>query len=359
MSTPVRVRRSVPKTTPQKPAKAPPSTQFDLKSLLRTLQAVRDGDFSVRLPSDYEGIEGKVAEILNEIIAANQRLAREMSRAGQLVGKEGKTRHRMTIDRRAGAWGEMEGSFNTLIDDLLWPTTEVTRTIAAVAKGDLSQTVRLEVDGRPLKGEFLRSATIVNTMIEQMGLFTSEVTRVAREVGTEGKLGGQAQVPGAAGTWKDLTDNVNSMAGNLTGQVRNIAEVTTAIASGDLSKKITVDVRGEILQLKEAINTMVDQLRSFASEVTRVAREVGTEGKLGGQAVVPGVAGTWKDLTDSVNSMAGNLTGQVRNIAEVTTAVASGDLSRKITVDVNGEILELKEHHQHDGRSAQRASPRK
>ncbi|WP_415922980.1 HAMP domain-containing protein [Steroidobacter sp.] len=249
----------------------------------------------------------------------------------------------MAIDRRSGAWGDMEGAFNTLIDDLLWPTAEVTRTITAVAKGDLSQTVRLEVDGRPLKGEFLRSATIVNTMIEQMGLFTSEVTRVAREVGTEGKLGGQASVPGAAGTWKDLTDNVNSMAGNLTGQVRNIAEVATAIASGDLSRKITVNVRGEIQQLKEAINTMVDQLRSFASEVTRVAREVGSEGKLGGQAVVPGVAGTWKDLTDSVNSMAANLTGQVRNIAEVTTAVARGDLSRKITVDVKGEILQLKE----------------
>ena len=198
------------------------------------------------------------------------------------------------------------------------------------------------MDGRPLQGEFLRSATIVNTMIEQMSAFTSEVTRVAREVGTEGKLGGQAVVPGVVGTWKDLTDNVNSMAGNLTGQVRNIAEVTTAIASGDLSRKITVDVRGEILQLKEAINTMVDQLRSFASEVTRVAREVGTEGKLGGQAIVPGVAGTWKDLTDSVNAMASNLTGQVRNIAEVTTAVARGDLSRKITVDVKGEILELK-----------------
>ena len=233
---------------------------------------------------------------------------------------------------------------NTLVDDLLRPTTEVTRAIAAVAKGNLTQTVQLDVDGRPLEGEFLRSATIVNTMIQQLGVFTSEVTRVAREVGTDGKLGGQAQVPGVAGTWKDLTDSVNSMASNLTGQVRNIAEVATAVASGDLSRKITVDVRGEILQLKEAINTMVDQLRSFASEVTRVAREVGTDGKLGGQAVVPGVAVTWKDLTDSVNAMAGNLTAQVRNIAEVTTAaVARGDLSRKITVDVKGEILELKD----------------
>ena len=237
----------------------------------------------------------------------------------------------------------MEVSVNTLIDDLLWPTAEVTRSIAAVAKGDLSQTMRLEVDGRPLEGEFLRSATIVNTMIEQMSVFTSEVTRVAREVGTEGKLGGQAQVKGVSGVWKDLTDNVNSMATNLTGQVRNISEVTIAVANGDLSRKITVDVRGEILQLKEAINTMVDQLRSFASEVTRVAREVGTDGKLGGQAIVPGVAGTWKDLTDSVNAMATNLTSQVRNIAEVTTAVARGDLSRKITVDVRGEILQLKE----------------
>ena len=202
--------------------------------------------------------------------------------------------------------------------------------------------MRLDVDGRPLKGEFLRSATIVNTMIKQLSVFTSEVTRVAREVGTDGKLGGQAQVSEVTGVWKDLTESVNSMASNLTAQVRNISEVTIAVASGDLSKKITVDVRGEILQLKEAINTMVDQLRSFAAEVTRVAREVGTEGRLGGQAVVPGVAGTWKDLTDNVNLLAANLTTQVRNIAEVTTAVARGDLSRKITVDVKGEILELK-----------------
>ncbi|MBV8854311.1 MAG: HAMP domain-containing protein, partial [Sinobacteraceae bacterium] len=322
---------------------APPDTPaVDLRKLLRALQAVRDGDFSVRLPSDQTGLAGKVADTFNEIISSNQRLAQELERAGQIVGKDGKTRHRMASERRSGAWGAMEDSVNTLIDDLLWPTTEVTRTISAVAKGDLQQTMSLEVDGRALRGEFLRSATIVNTMIEQMSAFTSEVTRVAREVGTEGKLGGQAAVPGVAGTWKDLTDSVNSMASNLTGQVRNISEVTIAVANGDLSRKITVDVRGEILQLKEAINTMVDQLRSFASEVTRVAREVGTEGKLGGQAIVPGVAGTWKDLTDSVNAMATNLTGQVRNIAEVTTAVARGDLSRKITVDVKGEILELK-----------------
>src|SRR3979490_111080 len=223
------------------------------------------------------------------------------------------------------------------------PPGEGPRAVAAVAQGDLLQTVRLDVDGRPLKGRFLRSATIVNTMIKQLGVFTSEVTRVAREVGSDGKLGGQAQVREVTGVWKDLTESVNSMANNLTAQVRNIADVTIAVANGDLSKKITVDVRGEILLLKEAINTMVDQLRAFASEVTRVAREVGTDGRLGGQAVVPGVAGTWKDLTDSVNAMCGNLTDQVRNIAQVTTAVARGDLSRKITVDVRGEILELKD----------------
>jgi HAMP domain-containing protein/CheY-like chemotaxis protein/signal transduction histidine kinase len=314
----------------------------DLSVILASLRAMRDGDFSARLPGHWTGLAGKVADTFNDIAATNQQMARELKRVGQVVGKEGRTRERVRFHQSKAAWGEIEVSVNTLVDDLLRPTTEVTRAIAAVAKGNLTQTVQLDVDGRPLEGEFLRSATIVNTMIQQLGVFTAEVTRVAREVGTDGKLGGQAQVPGVAGTWKDLTDSVNSMASNLTGQVRNIAEVATAVASGDLSRKITVDVRGEILQLKEAINTMVDQLRSFASEVTRVAREVGSEGRLGGQAVVPGVAGTWKDLTDSVNAMAGNLTAQVRNIAEVTTAVARGDLSRKITVDVKGEILELK-----------------
>ncbi len=315
----------------------------DLALILASLQTMRDGDFSVRLPVAWVGLQGKIADTFNDIVAANEQMSRELNRVGQAVGKEGKTRERTRFQQSRGSWGSMEASVNNLIEDLLRPTTEVTRAIAAVAQGNLAQTVRLDVGGRPLEGEFLRSANIVNTMIQQLGVFTAEVTRVAREVGTDGKLGGQAQVPGVAGTWKDLTDSVNSMASNLTGQVRNIAEVATAVASGDLSRKITVDVRGEILQLKEAINTMVDQLRSFASEVTRVAREVGTDGKLGGQAVVPGVAGTWKDLTDSVNAMAGNLTAQVRNIAEVTTAVARGDLSRKITVDVKGEILELKD----------------
>jgi HAMP domain-containing protein/CheY-like chemotaxis protein len=313
------------------------------QELLLALQAMRSGDFSVRMSGDYLGIDGKIADTFNEIIAANQRMAQQLELVGQVVGREGKTRQRVKFGLASGSWADMEGSVNILIDDLLWPTREVTRAVAAVAQGDLLQTVKLDVDGRPLRGEFLQSATIVNTMIKQLGVFTSEVTRVAREVGTEGKLGGQAQVPEVTGVWKDLTESVNSMANNLTNQVRNIAEVTIAVANGDLSKKITVDVRGEILQLKEAINTMVDQLRSFASEVTRVAREVGTDGKLGGQAIVPGVAGTWKDLTDSVNAMCGNLTAQVRNIANVTTAVARGDLSRKITVDVRGEILELKD----------------
>ncbi len=310
--------------------------------ILQALQAVRGGDFSARLPAEWDGVLGKVSDIFNQIVNANQQMAAQLERVGAVVGKQGRTRQRINLALTTGAWADMEESVNALIDDLLWPTTEVTRTIEAVARGDLLQPMRLDVDGRPLQGEFLRSATIVNTMIKQLSVFTSEVTRVAREVGTDGKLGGQAQVREVMGVWKDLTESVNSMASNLTGQVRNISEVTIAVANGDLSKKITVDVRGEILQLKEAINTMVDQLRSFAAEVTRVAREVGTEGRLGGQAVVPGVGGTWKDLTDNVNLLAANLTTQVRNIAEVTTAVARGDLSRKITVDVKGEILELK-----------------
>ena len=336
--------RPASKTPSDIPAE-PAAAQGDafLQQLLQSLHAMRMGDFTARLGTDQSGIRGRIADAFNDIITANARMAQQLEEVGEVVGREGKTSKRVKYGLQHGSWGEMESSVNTLIDDLLWPTTAVTRAIAAVAKGDLLQTVQLEVDGRPLKGEFLRSANIVNTMIKQLSVFTSEVTRVAREVGTDGKLGGQAQVSEVTGVWKDLTESVNSMANNLTAQVRNISDVTIAVANGDLSKKITVDVRGEILQLKEAINTMVDQLRSFASEVTRVAREVGTEGKLGGQALVPGVAGTWKDLTDSVNAMCGNLTDQVRNIAQVTTAVARGDLSRKITVDVRGEILELKD----------------
>ncbi|HXM44864.1 MAG TPA: HAMP domain-containing protein, partial [Bryobacteraceae bacterium] len=315
---------------------------LDTSTLLKTLIAFKDGDFSVRLPVNLDGVAGKIADTLNDIFKLNERMASEFARISRAVGKEGKISQRASLGSAFGGWAECLDSVNGLIGDLVQPSTEVARVIGAVAKGDLSQTMALEVDGRSLKGEFLHTARVVNTMVAQLNSFASEVTRVAREVGTEGKLGGQAVVQGVGGVWKDLTDNVNSMAGNLTAQVRNIAEVTTAVANGDLSRKITVDVKGEILELKNTINTMVDQLNAFASEVTRVAREVGTEGELGGQAEVKGVGGVWKDLTDSVNSMAGNLTAQVRNIAEVTTAVANGDLSRKITVDVRGEILELK-----------------
>ena len=237
----------------------------------------------------------------------------------------------------AGTWKDLTDNVNAMASNLTGQVRNIAEVTTAVANGDLSKKITVDV-----RGEILELKNTINTMVDQLNAFASEVTRVAREVGTEGKLGGQAQVKGVAGTWKDLTDNVNFMASNLTSQVRNIAEVTTAVANGDLSKKITVDVRGEILELKNTINTMVDQLNGFASEVTRVAREVGTEGKLGGQAQVRGVGGTWKDLTDSVNFMAANLTNQVRNIAAVTTAVANGDLSKKITVDVRGEILELK-----------------
>ncbi len=314
-----------------------------MRMMLSALQAVAEGDFMVELPGHWDGLEGRLADAFNTVVRSNRELASELGRVGEKVGREGLTRQRIVLPNRHGCWGEMEGSVNDLVDDLVRPVATITEAIAGVAKGDLTRSVPLETDGRPLQGEFMRSATIVNRMIEQMGEFSSEVTRVALEVGTAGRLGGQAKVEGVSGVWKDLTDSVNQMASNLTAQVRNISEVTIAVANGDLSRKITVDVRGEILQLKEAINTMVDQLRGFASEVTRVAREVGTEGKLGGQAIVPGVAGTWKDLTDSVNAMASNLTSQVRNIAEVTTAVARGDLSRKITVDVRGEIAQLKD----------------
>ncbi|HEY6529853.1 MAG TPA: HAMP domain-containing protein [Cellvibrionaceae bacterium] len=317
--------------------------ELDTHALLHVLTALKKGDFTARMPENLTGMAGKIADTLNNIIESNELLSKGITDVSRVVGREGRLSQRAVIPSMVGGWATIVKSVNTLIDDLVRPTTEMARVIGAVAKGDLSQTMELDVDGRPLKGQFLRAASTANTMVEQLSSFASEVTRVAREVGTEGKLGGQANVPGVAGTWKDLTDSVNSMAGNLTSQVRNIADVTTAVANGDLSKKITVDVRGEILQLKDTINTMVDQLRSFASEVTRVAREVGTEGKLGGQAYVPGVGGTWKDLTDNVNFMASNLTGQVRNIAEVTTAVANGDLSKKITVDVKGEILQLKD----------------
>jgi len=324
--------------------KQSPRSEFGVtrRDLISALRKLRRGDFTVRLPEDGSDSDAEIAILFNEVVSLNQQLTEEFERLSRVVGKEGKIGHRAKVRGATGGWDSKLRAVNELIDDMVQPTTEVARVIGSVAKGDLSQTMSVEIDGRPLRGEFLRIGKVVNTMVEQLASFASEVTRVAREVGTEGKLGGQANVKGVAGTWKDLTDNVNLMAANLTGQVRNIAEVTTAVALGDLSKKITVDVKGEILELKNTINTMVDQLNSFASEVTRVAREVGTEGKLGGQARVEGVAGTWRGLTENVNFMAANLTGQVRNIAEVTTAVASGDLSKKITVDVKGEILELK-----------------
>jgi HAMP domain-containing protein/signal transduction histidine kinase/CheY-like chemotaxis protein len=316
---------------------------IDQRQLLAVLSQVKNGNFAIRVPNDQIGVTGKIYDTLNDIIALNEILVQELNQARKIIGKQGKLNHRVELPRLAGgSWSTAVDSINSLISDLVHPTIEIAHVISSVAKGNLSQEMPLKIGDHLLQGEFARIASEVNDMVKQLNLFSMEVTRVAREVGSEGKLGGQAKVKGVAGVWKDLTDSVNQMAGNLTAQVRNIAEVTTAVAKGDLSKKITVDVQGEILELKNTINTMVDQLNSFSSEVTRVAREVGTEGKLGGQAEVPGVAGTWKDLTDSVNQMASNLTGQVRNIAEVTTAVARGDLSRKITVDVKGEILELK-----------------
>ncbi|MDF3031067.1 MAG: sensor histidine kinase [Moraxellaceae bacterium] len=325
------------------PSTTATSESLDLKALLATLTAYKNGDFSVRMPEDWTGMPGKIADTLNAIIDSSAQTTAEFERVAHMVGKKGKVNERIVLPAMKGSWAKLVDSSNALANDLVSPMNEMIRIVGAVAEGDLSQTVPMELDGLKLQGQFLKSAEIVNTMVARLGTFSSEVTRVAREVGTDGKLGGQAEVAGVSGTWKDLTESVNGMAANLTTQVRNIAEVTTAVANGDLTKKITVEAKGEILQLKETINIMVDQLSIFADEVTRVAREVGTEGKLGGQAEVAGVAGTWKDLTESVNGMASNLTSQVRNIAQVTTAVANGDLGKKITVDVKGEILQLKE----------------
>ncbi len=312
----------------------------ELSDLLEVLRAATEGDFSSRLePGD--GPLGDVAVALNELLERNDQLSKEMVRVGKIIGREGRMTERATVEHAGGAWSTTVDSLNSLIDDLVRPTTEVARVIMAVAEGDLTQKMALKIGGQPVKGEFLRIGTTVNTMVDQLSAFADEVTRVAREVGTEGELGGQAEVQGVSGTWRGLTESVNGMANNLTDQVRNIAQVATAVAQGDLSQKITVDAKGEILELKNTLNTMVDQLSSFADEVTRVAREVGTEGKLGGQAEVRGVAGTWKDLTESVNGMASNLTDQVRNIAQVTTAVAQGDLSQKITVEAKGEVAAL------------------
>src|SRR5471030_555598 len=308
-----------------------------VRNIAEVTIAVANGDLSKKITVDVRGEILQLKETINTMVEQLRSFASEVTRVAREVGTEGRLGVQAVVPGVAGTWKDLTDSVNTMGSNLTAQVRDIAQIATAVAQGDLTQKITVDV-----KGEILELKNTINTMVDQLNGFASEVTRVAREVGTEGKLGGQATVPGVAGTWKDLTDNVNSMANNLTTQVRNIADVTTAVAKGDLSKKITVDVRGEILELKDTINTMVDQLNAFASEVTRVAREVGSEGKLGGQAQVEGVGGTWKDLTDSVNSMAGNLTSQVRNIAEVTTAVANGDLSRKITVDARGEILELK-----------------
>jgi HAMP domain-containing protein len=307
-------------------------TDEQLEDLLEALMAVKKGDFSTRVSLRRKGIMRDIAANFNDLVEMNAQMVKEFGRIRRVIGREGRMQERASVPAASGDWNLKIDAINDLIDDLVRPTTEIARVMDAVADGDLSQKMALEIGGQPVKGEFLRIGTTVNAMVDQLSSFADEVTRVAREVGTEGQLGGQAEVRGVSGTWKDLTDSVNQMASNLTDQVRNIAQVTTAVANGDLSQKITVDVKGEILELKNTMNTMVDQLSSFADEVTRVAREVGTEGKLGGQARVEGVSGTWRDLTENVNVMASNLTTQVRNIAQVATAVADGDLTQKITV---------------------------
>ena len=300
-----------------------------VRNIAEVTTAVAKGDLSRKITVDVKGEILELKNTINTMVDQLNAFASEVSRVAREVGTEGKLGGQAVVPGVAGTWKNLTDNVNSMAQNLTDQVRNIAEVTTAVARGDLSRKITVDV-----KGEILELKNTINTMVDQLNAFASEVSRVAREVGTEGKLGGQAMVPDVAGTWKDLTDNVNSMASNLTGQVRNIADVATAIARGDLSRKITVDVKGEILGLKNTINTMVDQLNSFASEVSRVAREVGTEGKLGGQAVVPDVGGTWKDLTDNVNSMASNLTGQVRNIADVATAIANGDLSRKITVDV-------------------------
>ncbi len=310
-----------------------------VRNIAEVSTAIATGDLSKKITVNVSGEILLLKETINTMVDQLNRFAGEVTRVAREVGTEGRLGGQANVPSVAGTWKDLTDSVNSMAGNLTGQVRNIAEVTTAVARGDLSRKITVDV-----KGEILELKNTINTMVDQLNAFAGRSnSRRAMEVGTDGKLGGQAQVPGVAGTWKDLTDSVNFMAGNLTAQVRNIAEVATAIANGDLSRKITVDVRGEILQLKETMNTMVEQLRSFAAEVTRVAREVGTDGRLGGQANVPGVAGTWKDLTDSVNAMAGNLTAQVRNIAEVTTAVARGDLSRKITVDVKGEILELKD----------------
>ncbi|MEU1302219.1 HAMP domain-containing protein [Streptomyces shenzhenensis] len=319
-----------------------------LNRLLAALVAMRDGNFRKRLTVSGDGVMSEIAAVFNEVADRNLHLTGELSRVRRVVGREGKLTERLEAGASEGSWAAAIDASNALVDDLVRPVSEVGRVLTAVAEGDLSPRMELRTHvpdgtGHPLRGEFLRVGRTVNNLVDQLSTFTDEVTRVASEVGTEGKLGGQARVRGMSGSWKDLTESVNTMANRLTAQVRDIALVTTAVARGDLSRKVTVHVAGEMLELKNTVNTMVEQLSAFSSEVTRVAREVGTEGILGGQAQVPGVAGVWKELTDSVNTMAGNLTAQVRGISQVTTAVANGDLSQKVTVPARGEVAQLAE----------------
>ncbi len=320
-----------------------------VRNIAEVSTAIARGDLSRKITVDVKGEILQLKEAINTMVDQLNAFASEVTRVAREVGTEGKLGGQAEVKGVSGVWKDLTDNVNSMASNLTGQVRNIADVATAIANGDLSRKITVDV-----RGEIRQLKETINTMVDQLNAFAAEVTRVAREVGSEGKLGGQAEVKDVSGVWKDLTDNVNSMASNLTGQVRNIAEVATAIARGDLTRKITVDVRGEILQLKETMNTMVDQLNSFAAEVTRVAREVGTEGKLGGQAIVPGVAGTWKDLTDNVNSMASNLTGQVRNIAEVSTAIARGDLSRKITVDVTWRNPAAERDHQHDGRPAQR-----
>src|SRR5690242_3565269 len=308
----------------------------ELRRLLAGLTAVRDGDFGTRLPDDSDGLMGDIATVFNGMVDQLSVFTSEVTRVAREVGTEGTLGGQAEVPGVSGTWADLTDSVNAMAGNLTTQVRDIAQVATAVAKGDLSQKIDV-----PARGEILQLKETVNTMVDQLSAFADEVTRVAREVGSEGRLGGQAQVPGVGGVWRDLTDSVNFMAGNLTAQVRNVAQVTTAVAQGDLSQKITVDARGEILELKNTINTMVDQLSAFADEVTRVAREVGTEGNLGGQAIVRGVSGTWKDLTDNVNVMASILTGQVRSIAQVATAVERGDLSQQISIDAQGEAAGL------------------
>ena len=319
-------------------------TTLDHQIMFNALNAVRHGEFSVRLPLNWEGLDGKIADAFNDIVSMEEKLAKEIERVTFAVGTEGKLGQRMKLDKSDGAWDIKVESINTLIENMAQPIRDTGRVMGAVARGVLNLSMELEIEGRPLKGEFLKNAKTINTMVDQLNAFAGEVTRVAREVGTEGKLGGQAQVKGVSGVWKDLTDSVNVMADNLTDQVRGIAKVVTGVAVGNLKQKMMVPAKGEVASLADTINDMMDTLATFSDQVTRVAREVGVEGKLGGQATVPGAAGSWKDLVDNVNELAANLTTQVRAIGEVAIAVTKGDLTRSIQVAASGEVADLKDN---------------